>query len=168
MTKRVKYTAICKEWKLINLHLLRPWSTCKVWISYADVSSAVWHELYDHPNNLQIEFDAFCASGVVVMGFLLWKEGSGKQDLRVVEGWGFLCQVFWEIAACVNSGVTLKGLRGVESAVVTVEESCVLDVKSRTELNISSGRVLLFNCSLKARYLFCNWKYRLAFSWSWR
>ena len=29
MTKRVKYTAICKEWKLINFHLLRPRSTCK-------------------------------------------------------------------------------------------------------------------------------------------
>ena len=25
MTNRVKYTAICKEWKLINLHLLRQW-----------------------------------------------------------------------------------------------------------------------------------------------
>ena len=36
MTKRVKCTAICKEWKLINLHLLRPWSTCKVWISYVE------------------------------------------------------------------------------------------------------------------------------------
>ena len=93
MTKRVKYTAICKEWKLIDLHLLRPWSTCKVLISYADVSSAVWHELYDHPNNLQIESDAFCASGLV-MGFLLWEDGSGKQDLRVVVGWSFLFQVF--------------------------------------------------------------------------
>ena len=29
MTKRVKYTAVCKEWKLIKFHLLRPWSTCK-------------------------------------------------------------------------------------------------------------------------------------------
>ena len=91
---------------LVNLHLLRPWNTCKVWISYADVSSPVWHEIYDHPNNLQIESDAFCASGLVVMGFLLWEEGSGKQDLRVVEGWGLLCQVL-ERAACVNSGVTL-------------------------------------------------------------
>ena len=35
--------------EIINLHLLRPWSTCKVWISHADVSSAVWYELYDHP-----------------------------------------------------------------------------------------------------------------------
>ena len=55
----------------------------------------------------------------------------------------------------VNSGVTLKGLRGVENAVVTVEESCFLDVQSGTVLIISSGRVLVFNCSLKARYLFC-------------
>ena len=54
------------------------------------------------------------------------------------------------------SGVTLKGLRGNENAVVAVEESCVLDVKSGTVLIISSGRVLVFNCSLKARYLFCN------------
>ena len=43
-------------------------------------------EIYDHPNNLEIESDASCASGLVVMGFLLWEEGSGKQDLRVVEG----------------------------------------------------------------------------------
>ena len=50
------------------------------------MSSAVWHELYDHPNNLQIESDAFCASGLAVMEFLLWEEGSGKQDLRVVVG----------------------------------------------------------------------------------
>ena len=52
--------------------------------------------------------------------------------------------------------VLQKGLRGVENAVVAVEESCVLDVKSGTVLIISSGRVLVFNCSLKARYLFCN------------
>ena len=89
MKKRVKYTAICKGWELI-IHFLRPWSTCKVWISYSDVSSAVCHELYDHPNNLQIESDAFCASGPVVKGFLLWEEESGKQDLSVVEGCDFL------------------------------------------------------------------------------
>ena len=64
--------------------------------------------------------------------------------------------VFCKIAACVNSGVSLKGLSGVENAVVAVEESCVLDVKTETVLIISSGRVLVFNCSLKARYLFCN------------
>ena len=177
------------------------------------------------------------------MGFLLWEEGSGKQDLRVMERWGFLCQIFWEIATCVNLGGTLKGLRGVENAAVAVEGSSVLDVKSGTALIISFGRVLVFNCSLKAtilvtnrwnghrssrifwknpeiysshcfshwnvpcpfpmlshayfealrplwypnkhwgrgnghkcfkilddycRYLFCNWKYRLAFSSSWR
>ena len=61
---------------------------------------------------------------------------------------------FCKIAACVNLCVTLKGLSGVENAVVVVEESCVLDVKSGTVLTISSGRVLVFNCSLKARYLF--------------
>ena len=47
-------------------------------------------------------------------------------------------------------------LRGGENAVVAVEESCVLDVKSGTVLIISNGRVLVFNCSFKARYLFCN------------
>ena len=47
----------------------------------------------------------------------------------------------------------MKGLRGVDNAVVAVEESCVLDIKSGTLLIISSGRVLVFNCSLKARYL---------------
>ena len=63
---------------------------------------------------------------------------------------------FCKIAACVNLDVTLKGLMGVDNAAVAVEESCVLDVKSGTVLLISSGRVLVFNCSLKARYLFCN------------
>ena len=51
------------------------------------------------------------------------------------------------MAACVNSGVTLKGLRGVENAVVAVEESCLLDVKSGTVLIISSCRLFVFNCS---------------------
>ena len=63
---------------------------------------------------------------------------------------------FLERDAWVYSGVTLKGLRGVENAAVTVEESCVLDVKSGIPLIISSGRVLVFNCFLKVRYLFCN------------
>ena len=75
---------------------------------------------------------------------------------------------FWEITASVNSGVTLKGLRAVENAVVAVEESCVLHVKSGTPLIIPSGRVLVFNFSVKAKYLFCNWKHRLAFSSAWR
>ena len=57
------------------------------------------------------------------MGFVLWEEGSGKQDLRVV-GRGRLS------FSGVNVGVTLKGLRRVDNAVVAVEESCVLDVKS--------------------------------------
>ena len=63
---------------------------------------------------------------------------------------------FCNLAACVNLGVTLKGLGGVENAFVAVEESCVLDIKAGTVLIISSGGVLVFNCSLKARYLFCN------------
>ena len=63
---------------------------------------------------------------------------------------------FCKIAACVNLGVTLKGLMGVENAAVAFEESCVLDVKYGTVLFISYGRVLVFHCSLKARYLFCN------------
>ena len=52
--------------------LLRPWSTCKVLleISYAEFVSSVCHEHYDHPNNLQIESDTFCASDLVI-GFLL-------------------------------------------------------------------------------------------------
>ena len=71
-------------------HLLRPWSTCKVLLKifYAEFVSSACHEHYDHPNNLQIESDAFCASGLV-MGFLLWGKGSGKQDLRVVGGGAF-------------------------------------------------------------------------------
>ena len=50
----------------------------------------------------------------------------------------------------------MKGLWGVENAVIAVEESSVLDAKSGTPLIISSGRDLVFNCYLKARYLFCN------------
>ena len=53
---------------------------------------------------------------------------------------------FCKIAACVNLGVTLKGLRGVENAAVAVW--------NRT--GYFFRRVLVFNCSLKARYLFCN------------
>ena len=154
MIKRVKHTAIWKEWKLINPHLLRPWSSCKVWheISYADFfSSSVWHEHCDHPNtHFKNWIQRLCASGLVVMGFLMWEEGSGFSG-------------FWEIAACVNSGVTLKGLRGVENVVVAVEESCVPGVKSGTPLIICSSHVLVFNCSLKARYLFWKWKYRSSF-----
>ena len=88
------------------------------------------------------------------MGFLLWEEGSGKQDLS--GGVELSFSGFCKIAACVNLGVTLKEVRGVENAAVAVEECCVLDVKFGTLLIISSCRVLVFNCSLKARYLFCN------------
>ena len=62
---------------------------------------------------------------------------------------------FCKMAACFKPGVTLKGLRGVANT-VDVEESCVLDVKSGIALIISSDRVLVFNCALKARYLFCD------------
>ena len=75
-----------------------------------------------------------------MVGFLLWEERSGKQDLRVVVGWSFLFSGFCKTAACVNLGVTLKALRGVDNAAIAVEESCVLDVKSETVLIISSGR----------------------------
>ena len=50
----------------------------------------------------------------------------------------------------------IQGLSGVENAAVAVEESSALNVKSGTALIISAGRVFEFNCSLKARYLFCN------------
>ena len=95
----------------------------------------------------KIESDAFFASGLV-MGFLLWEEGSGKQDLRASERLKLSFSGFCEIAACVNLGVTLEGLRGVENAARLSLERIVLI--------ISSGRVLVFNCSLKARYQFCN------------
>ena len=41
------------------------------------------------------------------------------------------------VATYVNSAVALKGLRGVENAVVAVVESCLLDVKCGTPLIIS-------------------------------
>ena len=68
-------------------------------------------------------------------------------DLRVVVGWSFFFR-FCKIATCVNLGVTLKGLRAVENVAVAVEDSCVLDVKSKTVVIISSCRVLVFNCPL--------------------
>ena len=123
-------------------HILRPWSTCKV---YLEIS---------YPNNLQIESDAFCASGLE-MRFLLW-EGVRKAGFKGSGGVELSFSGFCKIAACVNLGVTLKGLRGVENSAVAVEESCVLDVKCGIVLIISSGRVLVLNCSLKARYPFCN------------
>ena len=42
------------------------------------------------------------------------------------------------------SGVTLKGLRGVENAAVAGEESSVLDVMSGTALIIFSAVVFLY------------------------
>ena len=78
--------------------------------------------------------------GVRKAGF----KGGGGMELS----FSFFCK----IAACFKSGVTLNGLRAVENAAVAVKVSCVFDVKSGTALIISSGRVLVFNCSLKARY----------------
>ena len=69
---------------------------CKVGleISCGGLVSSVCHEHHDdHPNNLQIECNAFCVSGHVIR-FLLWEEGSGNKDLRVVVQWNFLFQVF--------------------------------------------------------------------------
>ena len=130
-TRHEIYNAIWKEWR-INPHLLRPWSTSKIWleISYADfVSSAVCHEHYDHPNNLKIESDAFCASGLVVVWFILWGKGSGKQDLRVVMGWSFLFQVFERLPLLLIQALRWRGWGEWRMrAVVAVQESCVLDV----------------------------------------
>ena len=66
-----------------------------------------------------------CCDGVSTVG-----GGVRKAGFKGGGGVRLSLSGFWEIAACVNSGVTLKGLRGVENAVVAVEESCVLDVKS--------------------------------------
>ena len=46
---------------------------------------------------LQIACDAFCLSG-----FLLWKEGSGNKDLRLVVPLNFLFQVFVRWLAVLN------------------------------------------------------------------
>ena len=48
------------------------------------------------------------------------------------------------MAPCFKSGVTLKGLRGVENTASAVANLGVCDVKSGTALFISSGRVLYF------------------------
>ena len=72
--------------------------------------------------------------------------GVRKAEFKGASGVELSFSGFCEIAACVNLGATLKGFRGVQNAAVAVEESCVLDVKSRTVLLISFGRVLVFNC----------------------
>ena len=68
------------------------------------------------------------------------------------------------MAPCFKSGVTLKGLRGVENTASAVANLgvCVCVRNSAVYLFRSCS---VFYCSLKARYLICNWKYRLA-SWS--
>ena len=48
---------------------------------------------------------------------------------------------FCKIAACVNSGVMLKGLRGVENAAVAVEEPCVLGVHGVNHLIIKHDQI---------------------------
>ena len=83
-------------------------------------------------------------------------EGVRKAGFKVSGGVELSFSGFCKIAACVNLGVTLKELRGVDNATVAVNESGVLSFKSGTVLIISSGLVLPFNYSLKARYLFCN------------
>ena len=90
------------------------------------------------------------------MGFLLWEERSGKQDIKGGGGVELSFSGFCKIAARVNVDMTLKGFKGVDNAGVAVEKTCVPHVKSGTVLIISSGGVLVFNFSLKARYLFCN------------
>ena len=92
----------------------------------------------------------YCRRRVRKVGF----KGSGGVRLSL--------SGFWEIAAFANSGVTLKGLRGVENAAVAVEESCVLDVWNSADYFFRSCSC--FFGFLKVTYLFCNWKYRLAFS----
>ena len=138
MTKRIKYTAICKEWKLVNLPLLRPRSTCKVWISYADVSFGMSFMIIQIIYKLKRRLLRFvpCCDGVFTAG-----GGIRKAGFKGGDGVRLSLSSFWE--TCVNSGVTLKGLRGVENAVVAVEESCVLNIKSGTVLIISSGRVTI-------------------------
>ena len=64
-----------------------------------------------------------CCDGVSTVG-----EGVGIAGFKGGGGVELSFSGFCEIAVCVNLGVTLKRLRGVDNAVVAVEESCVLDV----------------------------------------
>ena len=55
-----------------TIHLLPPWNICKfgLEISYRELVSFVCHEHHQHdPNSLR----------GLVMGFLLWEEGLGKE-----------------------------------------------------------------------------------------
>ena len=73
--------------------------------------------------------------------------GVRKAGFKGGGGVGLSFSGFCKIAACVNLGVTLKGLRRVDNAAVAVEKSF------GTALIISSRRVLVFNCSLKVLQL---------------
>ena len=76
-----------------TIHLLPPWNICKfgLEISYGELVSFVCHEHHQHdPNNLKIECDAFCVSG---LGDGVSTVGGGvRKGGTVVRG--FLYQVF--------------------------------------------------------------------------
>ena len=65
------------------------------------------------------------------MGFLLWEEGSGKQDLRAVEGFdGFINDVmFYFYLVAVMVGIT--GLTGFSYFGRRSKVKLVCDLKSR-------------------------------------
>ena len=113
---------------------------------------------HDHPNNLQIECNAFCVSGHVI-GFLLW-EGSGNKDLKVVVQWNFLFQVFVRWLPLLREVLRWRGYGEWRILLLSNNPVCL----SGIALIIYCSRVLAFNCSLKTRSLFCNGRYRLAFS----
>ena len=67
------------------------------------------------------------------MGFLPWEEGSGNKEFGV-RGVERSVSGFCKVVTCFKSGVTLKGLRGVENnllrskilvCLVTLEPGCL-------------------------------------------
>ena len=72
-----------------TIHLLPPWNICKfgLEISYGELVSFVCHEHHQHdPNNLKIECDAFCVSGLG--DGVSTVEGEVRKGGTVVTGWG--------------------------------------------------------------------------------
>ena len=100
--------------------------------------------------------------------FSLWGEGIGDGDFTVggvVSMTGFNSVGVTALGPCkmapwLKFGATLKGFRGVESAVNVVESPGLAGKITGGLVFISSGLLLArsgaFNCCLKVRYLFCS------------
>ena len=93
------------------------------------------------------------------MGFYCGRNG---QDLRVVVEWSFLLQVFERQPLVLTQVLRWRGWEEW-TLLSLLSKNLVCLMLSLEHYWLFLSVVFLINCSLKARYLFCNWKYRLAF-----